>query len=179
MDKFDWYILNSLSDDHETIETMRSGLFDEDMSDKELGDRIFLLFNLGLLNAFNEKGRLIEDFSKNDIHNDTWFGLTELGGQKMEETALELAGEEISWETSYTRRLDYKNSEGHIYARTQQRCIELLNEIYSEDKVIVIEDSINIFPVESYHYKYYKTLIGGYKMIFKFRKKDEGSAVHG
>ena len=171
MNKTDWLILNTLSDDVESMTQLYPIKEGSQVSRTGLIDRIEILIQEGLIKldhdvAFDKEALLAEP----EVYYDTefWFGLTGKGAEAWEKNAQEFGGFEVDWSENWTANFDYEKQEGYIFGVSEEICMKRLK---AEREAVIDFSSLQVKPVSNYWAKYYKNLPGGVKIEFTLKKK--------
>ena len=105
--ELEWSILDSLSDDKETVALILSMIKDDfpDITTRKLSENVYRLYQRGLILEDNHKTvelQTLLDESDDYIDNVYRWGLTELGCEYWERYAPTYYGEPVDWSNWYT-----------------------------------------------------------------------------
>lgn len=178
--RLDWEILDSLSDDYESIEQIHQlleagGSFKGDFALQTILDRIELLYASNyvflILNETFDRSKLQLEIEGKTGNRPYWFGLTNSGCAAWEACSERYGGEPIDWSSSWTSSYSLKNLQGHVDGASVEVCLEALDKILPHDKEWEIDrESLGEMPIEGFDAKYYKHIKGGHRIKFRIKK---------
>ncbi len=175
--KLEWNILDSLSNDEETIGLILSVIKDDfpDISLREVARSVFALYQQGLIVEDNQKDVALKTLlgeSPDYRNNVYWFGLTEIGYKYWEEYALTYSGEPIDWSKAWASHFDFKNQNGNIEGVSLEVCLQALDKIDTEKDWQVDRTTLVNLKIEGFKAKYYKQMKGGCRISFSLKKRN-------
>jgi DNA-binding Lrp family transcriptional regulator len=170
MDRIDWYILNTLSDDFESMTQIYPLEEASDVAREEIIDRIERMFKHCLIQLpekveFNKEKILGE--SEEFFNTTFWFGLTDKGAEEWERNAKEYGGFEIDWSAFWSTHFDYENEKGFIVAVNKEISLKQLKKV---TEVEIDFNTLRITEVPEFQATYYKKIKGGIKIEFEFKQ---------
>jgi len=174
--KLEWSILDSLSDDEETIGLILS-IIQHDypyISSEEVAKCVYKLYQQGLL--LEDKNKDIDlqtllNESPDYRDNVYWFWLTEKGGEYLEQFAKSYSGEAIDWTKSWVSHINTKLNEGYVDGVSSDVCLRGLESIDIVKNWQIDRNTLACSQIDGFMAKYYKYVQGGYRVSFKLNKR--------
>ncbi len=174
MDKINFYILDTLFYNSESMTQIYPLKDFLDVSRDEIVDRLYALYKQGYIELDNNI-----DFNINEIKsepekkNDTkyWFGFTEKGFNEWEKEYKKYYSDKINFSKYAKMYLDYEKCEGNIVGLDVNYLKEKIDKFNKENNnILIILDSIEINKINEFVAYYYKKLRNGYEICFKILK---------
>jgi hypothetical protein len=172
----EWNILESLSNDEETVALILSLIKKDfpEITTREVAQNIYSLYERGLIYEDNGKEvylRTLLDESEDYMENVYWFGLTEAGCKYWEDFALEYGGESIDWSNAWKGHISIKSREGYIDGTSLETCLQGLDKIDDDIEWQIDRSTLVHSDIKGFQAKYYKYLQGGHNISFKLKKR--------
>lgn len=187
--KFEWSILDSLSDGIENVALILPMMKDEfpDTTRKDVAEVIYKLHKHGLV--FEDKGkhvdyRTVTEEPSEYVRAVYWFGMTEAGASCWEQYAAEYSGEPVGWSRACEGHIDLEHEGGWVIGTSKGACLAWLEELedpnkawqwdkvwHSDEPRQVDMSTLVHSEVEGFKPKYYKYLKGGHCIVFKLKKR--------
>ena len=169
--KFEWCILDELSDDYECFASIYPNLLKDlpDTSSQDVQRGLYQLYKSGLIELM--EGRLMQEedlMSETEKSFDTkyWFGLTSTGCDAWESGA----APPVDWSEAYTAHIDYKKQNGYIEGTTRKVCLRELNQLPIDKTFQIDMKSLSHSEIPGFQAKYYKYISGGHRIDFKLKR---------
>jgi hypothetical protein len=158
IDKIDWSILNSLSDDYESLEMIipMAQEIVPNVEDKVIQEKVGQLLILGYINTM--------------VESDDWYGMTSRGCEVWEKYCAIFSDGPPDWCKSWTINTDYKTGDGYAIGVSKEVCESAIATKIGSD-IIVDPSTFKHSAIEAFHAKYYKEIKGGHRIDFCFTKK--------
>jgi hypothetical protein len=177
LDKLEWSILNSLSDDWECSTTICPEI-EGQVDDTNRVAILRCLFNLhsrGLVTLQDGRALTLEDFlseRKDDFDTKFWFGLTEAGRAEWEKFSEKYSGASVDWTRAWVGCISYDRGRSYVDGTSLDVCTEALKQLFPDDTEWEIDwNTLESTSIEGFHAKYHKYLDGGQRISFQLKKK--------
>ena len=159
-DRIDWAILDAVSDDPESLDSIL----------RHLGNLEILVETDDVqsrLNQLVDSGCLAAEWDQ-----PVFYGLTTSGCELWERLDRTYSADEpLDWSKSWVCRLDWTHGTGCVVGATRSACEAALAKESATGGWEVDTTSIVHRPVEGFQAKYYKWLSGGHEISFSIRSR--------
>jgi hypothetical protein len=165
INKLEWNILDSLSDDQECFATM----YIPRISKTKIKEIVYGLYQEGFLyedtNQTVDYSTLMSE-TENYADAHYWFGLTQLGAESWEKYAKTYSGNNIDWSHAWRGHVDYKEKNGYIDGVSKEVCFNALKMVLTEKNWQIDIETIQHSKIDGFQAKYYKYIPGGHRITF-------------
>ena len=157
--RLDWLILDALSDDIESIQQITAMV----RPGEPTADATLIASQLA---------RLLARDLVYDAHPPTgWYGMTELGCQLWERLATTFGDGPPDWSVAWVINFDLQAGRGSAVGVTKEVCESALRKHVRRD-IVIDPSSFVHHPVPSFRAKYYKDIVGGHRIDFRFSRAE-------